>query len=373
MANTSFTEIFSTLPDPRTQRTLRHPLINIITIAICAVICGCNDFNAIEEFGKSKRDFFAKFLDLKNGIPSHDTFNDVINRLSPSAFQDSFIQWVNRISNRVEGVIAIDGKSLRRTKDKDVPNSALHLVNAWSCENQLCLGQLKVDAKTNEITVIPLLLDLLDIEGATVTIDAMGCQYSIADKIRDANANYIFALKGNKGELHDDVKLYLDTAFDSLSHKSIFCDVNGDHGRVEQRTIMIDSDVEWLRERHPSWNSIETLILIESIREISGLISTERRYYITSHKDKSAECLLNQIRSHWQVENCLHWQLDISFNEDNVRLRSGFAAENISLMNKLALNLLKHEKSVKKGIHTKRLKAGWDDNYLIKVLNTTIK
>ena len=371
MKDTTISTAFSHLTEPRNSASLRHPLVNILTIAICAIICGCDDFNSMEEYGKSKIKWFRKFLDLKHGIPSHDTFNDVLNRLNPTEFNTAFTKWVTELSKHKEVVIALDGKVMRRTLDKVSGMSATHLVSAWSVENNFCLGQIKVADKSNEITAIPILLELLDIKDATITTDAMGCQYKIGDQIIENEANYVLGLKGNQGEFFDDVKLYLDEQlklkFNQVAH-SVHHSLNGDHGRIENRDVWVTTNVDWLRKNHPRWKSLKSIAVICSTREVNGVRSYEQRYYISSHGDKDAKFIANAIRTHWHVENKLHWQLDVSFNEDQNRLRSGFAAEKISLINKIALNLLKNEKSVKVGIKNKRLKAGWDNTYMMKVL-----
>ena len=240
MTETTISKAFGELTDPRINRNLRHPLINIITISICAIICGYDDFCAIEEYGHSKSKWFGGFLDLKHGIPSHDTFSDVLNRLKPKEFAQAFTQWVSQLGNLKDDIVSIDGKCMRRTLDKASGASAIHLVSAWSAKNNLCFGQIKVDEKSNEITAIPLLLDLLDIKGATITMDAMGCQFAIADKIVDLQADYVLALKGNQGEFHDDIKLFLKThltsQFEGLTH-TVSKNTTGDHGRIEQRNI----------------------------------------------------------------------------------------------------------------------------------------
>lgn len=371
MDPTTISKVFDSLTDPRVDRTKRHPLINILTISICAIIAGCDDFQSISEYGKSKRTWFEQFLDLPHGIPCRDTFNDVLNRLNPNEFAEAFTQWVCSLGDLKDDVVALDGKVMRGTLDKANGNPAIHLVSAWSVKNNMCFGQIKVSDKSNEITAIPKLLKLLDIEGATVTTDAMGTQYKIGEQIVEEKANYLLALKGNQGEFHDDIKLFLDTHiqddFTKIEH-DVFSSVSGDHGRVETRKVWLTSDVDWLIARHPRWKSIRGLALIESTREMNGNETYERRLYITSHSDKSAEFIAHAIRSHWHVENKLHWQLDVSFNEDYNRLRSGHAAENFSLINKIALNLLKNEKSIRLGVKNKRLKAGWDDDYMMKVL-----
>ena len=371
MKETTISRAFGEITDPRINRRLRHPLVNILTISICAIICGCDDFHSIEEYGKSKISWFESFLDLENGIPSHDTFNDVMNRLKPNEFSHAFTRWVSQLGDLRDDIVSIDGKTMRRTLDKASGASAIHLVSAWSAKNNLCFGQIKVNEKSNEITAIPLLIDLLDIKGATITMDAMGCQYAIADKIVDLQADYVLALKGNQGEFHNDIKLFLETnlidEFKNTPH-TVSHSVTSDHGRIEQRNVWLTSDVQWLIERHPKWKSIKSIAIVDSIRDLKGKVSREQRLYITSHGTKSADFIANSIRSHWLVENKLHWQLDVSFNEDQNRLRSGYAAENFSIMNKIALNLLKNEKSVKVGVKTKRLKAGWDEAYMMKVL-----
>lgn len=354
------------------DRSKRHPLVNIITISLCAIISGCDDFCSIEEYGHAKQAWFEEFLDMPYGIPSHDTFNDVLNRLNPNEFGKAFTHWVSQLVSLNKDIVAIDGKVLRGTLDKASQCPALHLVNAWSVENNICLGQIKVSDKSNEITAIPQLLALLDIQGATITTDAMGCQFKIANQIVNAKADYVLALKGSQGECFDDVQFFLDTQikakFKNTPH-SYFKSVNGGHGRIEQRQVWVSTDVAWLHERHPRWKSIQSIAVVNSLREQGGRTSEEKRYFISSHKDKDAEFIAYAIRSHWHVENKLHWQLDISFNEDSLRLRSGHGAENIALINKLALNLLKNEKSTKVGVKNKRLKAGWDNDYMMKVLN----
>ena len=372
MKETTISQTFGHLTDPRMNRTKRHSLVNILTISLCAIISGCDDFCTIEEYGKAKQTWFEEFLDMPHGIPSHDTFNDVLNRLNPNAFAQAFTDWVNQLVNLNKDIVAIDGKVLRGTLSKASKCLALHLVNAWSVGNNVCLGQIKVSDKSNEITAIPKLLRLLDIEGATITTDAMGCQYKIANQIVEAKGDYVLALKGRQGACFDDVQFFLNTqlekGFANAPHH-YFESIDGDHGRIEQRQVWVNTDVAWLHARHPRWSSIKSIAVINSIREQDGHTSEERRYFISSHGDKDAEFIAHAIRSHWHVENKLHWQLDISFNEDSLRLRSGHAAQNIALMNKLALNLLKNEKSTKVGVKSKRLKAGWDNGYMMKVLS----
>ena len=370
MVTTTLSEIFKDFKDPRMTRAQRHPLINIITIAICSVICGADNFVTMAEFGRSKKNWFETFLDMQNGVPSHDTFNDVINRLDQSAFVKYFTQWIKQLATKDENVIALDGKVLRRTLGKINDSKAVWLVNAWSVANNMCFGQIQVDDKSNEITAIPKLLELLDIKGATITIDAMGCQTDIGEKIVEKGGHFLLALKGNQGEFHQDVSLYLNALIDNPSHQAFdyHQSVNGDHGRIETRKVWLVTELDWLLQRHPRWATVKGIAVVESKRMIGDDCSVERRYYITSHFDKDAQFISDGIRDHWHVENKLHWQLDVSFNEDQCRLRSGNAAANFSFLNKIALNLLKNEKTAKIGVKSKRLKAGWDEKYLMKVL-----
>ncbi len=370
MATTTLSEIFKEFKDPRMARAQRHPLINMITMAICSVICGADNFVTMAEFGRSKKKWFETFLGMPNGVPSHDTFNDVINRLDESAFVKCLTQWIKQLAVKDENIIALDGKVLRRTLGKINDSKAVWLVNAWSVANNMCFGQVQVDDKSNEITAIPKLLEMLDIKGATITIDAMGCQTEIGEKVIEQGGHFLLALKGNQGEFHQDVSLYLDALIDNPSNQTLdyFESVNGDHGRIETRKIWLTTGIDWLLQRHPRWNNVKGIVVAGSILMIGSEHSVERRYYITSHFDKDAEFIGSGIRDHWYVENKLHWQLDVSFNEEQCRLRSGNAAANFSFLNKMALNLLKNEKTAKMGIKSKRLKAGWDEKYMMKVL-----
>ena len=376
MTITSITKAFNSLKDPRKIQTPPHSLLNIITISICGVICGADNFVTIAQFGQSKQKWFESFLDMPNGIPSHDTFNDVMNRLNPTDFAECFTQWISGLAGAKDDIIALDGKVMRGTLDKINGGKATWLVNAWSVANNLCFGQQEVETKSNEITAIPKLLAILDIEGATVTTDAMGTQTKIADLIVRKKGHYVMGLKGNQGNLNDDITLFLDDLMDNkvtayTCEKHV--DVHGDHGRIETRTTLFTTDIQWLKERHPKWKTINGVAVVETEKQEGGKVTTDRRYFITSHRHKSAEAIGKIIRNHWHVENKLHWQLDVSFDEDSCRLRSGHAAANFSLLNKIALNLLKNEKSVKIGVKSKRLKAGWDEGYMMKVLTVGLK
>jgi predicted transposase YbfD/YdcC len=363
-------EHFSGLSDPR-RYNKRHRLIDIIVIAICAVICAADDWSAVEEYGKAKQAWFEEFLALPHGIPSHDTFRRVFAALDAEQFQAHFMAWIRDVYQVTEGqVVPIDGKMLRRSHDRSNGKDAIHMVSAWSVENNLVLGQVKVDAKSNEITTIPQLLDLLDLSGCIVTIDAIGCQKGITRKITDKDAEYVLALKSNQGGLYDDVQELFryaqETAFvDCDCHKT----VDKGHGRIEIRecwTISSPEYMAYLRDRS-SWINLRSIVMVKRERRLQDKVETEIKYYISSLL-RDAESVLKTIRSHWGIENGLHWVLDIAFREDECRLRKGNGAQNFGLLRHIALNLLKQESTCKRGIKTKRLKAGWDMDYLRKVL-----
>jgi predicted transposase YbfD/YdcC len=362
---------FGQIPDPLLDRTKRHSLKDIIVIAICAVICGADGWVAVEEFGKSKIDWFRRFLDLPNRIPSHDTFGRVFSLLDSEQFMGCFASWISNVARLTSGeVVAVDGKTLRRSFDTASSKSAIHMVSAWACENGLVLGQVTTDQKSNEITAIPKLLDGLELSGCIVTIDAMGCQKKIAKKIVDKDCDYLFGLKGNQGALNDDVREFFRYAeeeqFEGIPHDYVET-VDGEHGRIETRRIWCTSDTDWFEEKH-LWKGLSSFGMVESERLVGDKTSVERRYFISSLAGDDAEQFGRAVRQHWQIENKLHWTLDISFREDDCRVRSGHAAENIAVLRHIALNLLKKEKSTKLGVQNKRLKAGWDDDFRLKVL-----
>lgn len=366
---------FGALEDPRVERTKLHQLLGIITIAICAVICGADDWVEIELFGNSKRAFFAQFLELPNGIPSHDTFNRVFARLNPQQFQECFLEWVQDLvrasGGQVRGVVSIDGKRLCGSRDAATGRGPIQMVSAWAQSNHMVLGQVKVDDKSNEITAIPILLKLLDIEGCIVTIDAMGCQTEIAGAITDADADYVLSLKGNHSTMHQDVITTfnegMDTQFKEISHQT-YQTVEKGHGRIETRRYFLVDDPFYVRylQSYEKWPNLRSIGMIEAEREVDGVVSKERRYYLCSLL--SVKAFAHAARGHWGIENGLHWVLDVAFREDHNRTRTDHSAHNFAILRHIALNLLKQEKTTKVGVKAKRLKCGWDHDYLLKVL-----
>jgi len=366
---------FSELKDPRMNRTRQHHLTDILTIAICAFICGANGWTQVEEFGRAKFTWFRTFLRLPNGIPSHDTFGRVFAKLDPTAFEACFRRWMEALAEKTNGrLIAVDGKTLRHSFDHANEKAAIHMVSAWSEANHLVLGQVATEEKSNEITAIPKLLKLLDIQDAVISIDAMGCQKAIAGQIIDQQGDYLLALKANQGGLHEEVELLFDQCIRDDCQGVAYATaqtVNGGHGRVEERRVWTTWEVDWFVEREV-WKGLRCFVCVESKRTINGETSIERRYYICSLDGKDPNHILSLTRGHWGVENRLHWSLDVQFREDESRIRQGHASENYSRLNRIALNLLKQQTSHKVGIQTKRLRAGWDHDYLLKVLTAEI-
>jgi len=366
-ANASIIEHFSSVPDPRLNRRKRHQLGDIFFITLCAVICGANDWVAIAAFGKAKKSWFDELLELENGIPSHDTFGNVFAAIDTQKFSQCFSRWVADLTELSdENIIAIDGKCLRRSMDKASNKAAIYMVSAWATDNQLVLGQQKVDEKSNEITAIPKLLLQLDISGSVITMDAMGCQTAVVDQIIEQNADYMLSLKGNQGNLHKDVKLFFETesTCPEIGHESY--DVG--HGRTEKRTIRASSDIDWLKEQHSKWTALKSIVAVTSQREYKEKITEETRYFISSLDATNPKYLGHVVRAHWGIENNLHWVLDYAFDEDSQRTRMGNSAANMAIIRHLSLNLLKSEKTAKIGVKNKRLKAGWSEEYLLKVL-----
>ena len=369
----SIVKHFKSLQDPRGKAGKRHALSAMLTVGICAVICGAQGWTDVEEFGVSRLGWFKTFLDLPHGIPSHDTFGRVLAVLKPKAFERCFMRWVKSLVQASGGrLIAVDGKTLRRSFDQAAGKAAIHMVSAFASANHLVFGQIKAAAKSNEITAIPKLLKLLDIQGAVVTIDAMGCQRAIAQQIITQEGDYVLALKENQGTLYAKTKILLDEAI-AQNFKGISGDCHKEtckgHGRIEVRTCWSTGEVHWLKDIG-HWPGLKSVLAVERRRSIEGKVTLERRYFISSLHGEDATRLAEAVRGHWGVENPLHWVLDVNFNEDQSRVRKGHAAENLSRLRRIALNMLQRENSGKRSIRLKRLKAGSDHDYLLTILQT---
>lgn len=352
------------IKDPR-RHNIRHLLHDLLLIALCAIISGADSWTQVAEYGRSKQDWFAQFLSLPNGIPSHDTFGRVFAMLDPKGFEEFFSRWAKDLAESIKTkAICIDGKTLRGSHDKASDKAAIHMVSAWAADVGLVLGQLKTDAKSNEIIAIPELIKSLALKDAVVTIDAMGCQKKIVRTIIDQNADYVIQVKGNQKDLHENIALF----FQDPVNATLDCveTIDGDHGRIETRRYVTTGDIDWLQAKH-LWAGIETIAMVTRERDINGTVSREKSYFISSLKS-DAETVSKAVRAHWGIENSLHWCLDISFHEDHCRVRKNHAPQNMAILRHMALNLLKREKSLKGGIQTKRLKAAWDHSYLLKIL-----
>jgi len=361
------------------DRTKAHDLIDILVIAVCALLCAAEGFNDMEDFGKAKQDWFKTFLNLRNGIPSHDTFNRVFAALDPKQFLNCFLKWTQSLRQTVaQEIVALDGKALRRALNQK--QSPKYVVSAWAASNHLVLGQLKVDDQSNEITAVPQLLRVLELSGCIVTLDAMGCQKKIAREIIEADADYVLALKGNQETVHAEVKSFLEATLDEKKaprpqgasvRKAVATlqemeTVEKDHGRIETRRYYQSDELDWFADRL-KWEGLRTVGMVESIREVGDKTTVERRYFLSSLK-LDVETFARAVRGHWGVENQLHWVMDVCFREDQSRARTGYAAENLATLRRLALNLLKREKTRKRGIRGKQLNASWNHAYLLKLL-----
>ncbi|QQE64471.1 ISAs1 family transposase [Leptolyngbya sp. BL0902] len=365
---------FESLEDPRTPYLIEHRLLDIIGLTICAVVCGAESWVEVEAYGQSKAAWLKTFLALPSGIPSHDTISRLFAQLDPDQLQGCFLSWVKSVSALSEGsVVAIDGKTVRQSYDRGRGKGAIHMVSAWAAENRLVLGQVAVDEKSNEITAIPALLKVLALRGCIVTLDAMGTQKAIAQQIIEQEGDYILSLKGNQPGLYEDVQQIFDHArqqgFKAMPHEA-YETIEKGHGRIEIRRHWLLGEVEHLVDAD-QWLGLKRVGLIESERRLPGQAPTiTQRYYLTS-LDGGVERFAQATRSHWGIENSLHWCLDVAFHEDDCRIRTGYAPQNMVVLRHLALNLLTQESSAKVGKKAKRLKAGWDNDYLFKVLTLT--
>jgi predicted transposase YbfD/YdcC len=379
LAEKSLVEHFGVMPDPRIDRRKEHELVDILVIAVCTLLCAGETFNDMEEFGKAKYEWFKTFLKLTNGIPSHDTFNRVFAMLDPKEFLDCFLRWTQSLRKVVhQEIVALDGKALRRALNQG--QKMKYVVSAWAESNGLVLGQLKVADKSNEITAVPELLRVLELSGCIVTIDAMGCQKKIAKEIIEADADYVLALKGNQETVHEEVKSFLDaTLLEQQTPRLIGTKlspaaatlasletVEKDHGRLEIRRYYQSDKLDWFADK-AKWEGLKSVGMVESIREIGSQKTIERRYYLAS-LPLDINTFARAVRSHWGVENKVHWVMDVCFREDQSRARAGYAAENLATLRRLALNLLKREKTKKRGIRGKQLNASWDHAYLLRLL-----
>ncbi len=364
-------DYFANLEDPRIERTKDHKLIDIVVIAICAVIAGANTWVGIETYGNSKYQWLKKFLELPNKIPSHDTFARVFSRINPEQFQECFLNWIKSIQKITGGeIVAIDGKKIRHSYDKGKGQAAIHMVSAWAGSQHLVLGQRKVDKKSNEITAIPELIKVLELAGCIVTIDAMGCQKSIVKLIAHQDADYVITDKKNQGNLYKIIEeLFQEAIRNNLDGllSSSYQTKEFSHGREEIRNYLMLSNITERVDPTHKWEKLQSIGMVESVRTQDGKTTVETRYYISSLPN-DAQKLGHAIRSHWGIENQLHWVLDVAFNEDKCRIRKDNAPQNFAVLRHLAMNLLKREKTAKVGFENKRLRAGWDNDYLEKVL-----
>jgi len=363
-----FLDIFGRLDDPRIERKKLHPMPEILLLTLCAVICGAESWDDIEVFGKAKLLFLRQYLPYESGIPSDDTLRRFFRAIDTTQFQRLFVEWIRAWLNpEVAGkVVAIDGKTLRGSHDGG--QSPIHLVSAFASEAGIVLGQVKTSEKSNEITAIPELLDWLDVRGAIVTIDAMGCQKAIAEKITDKGGDYLFALKGNQSRLHEDVRLHFEQpASASLARMTSAETIDKGHGRIEVRHCRLSTDIDWLRERHPEWKNLSSIVAIDSERLIGDTTTQETRYFISS-SPASAARMLAAVRLHWGVENQLHWVLDMSFGEDQSRIRQDNAPTNVAIIRHAALNMIRQIPKKRMSVKRMRKAAGWDDLLLTEIL-----
>jgi len=368
-ANSNIERYFGRLSDPRSGQNVQHKLLDIISIAICGILCGADNWVDVEMFGQAKFEWLSSFLELEHGIPSHDTFGRVFRALNAAEFEASFAQWTQALCELSAGsILSVDGKQMRRSKDGSLGQDGIYMVSVWAAQNNLVLAQDKVEDHTNEITVIPKLLKLLDISDSTVTIDGIGCQTEIVETIVAQGADYVIAVKANQGTLFEDVQAAFGPAtreFAPAYHKT----VEKDHGRIEIRECWVcqGRDVLDFIADYKIWQGLRCLVKVVTQRRLSDKVEHDTRYFISSLPADPVH-LLSVVRSHWSIENQLHWVLDIAFRQDENRVRKDNAPNNLAILQHIALNLLKQEQSLKVGVKAKRLRAGWDTPYLLKVL-----
>lgn len=376
---TPIQDYFMVIQDPRIERKKLYPLINVIVITLLAVMSLAEGWEDIERYGKAKKKWLSKFLDLKNGIPKHDVYRRVINRIKPDEIEKCFMNWVRAVKGKIEReIIAVDGKSVRGSFNAKTGGKALHLVSAWATENKMVFGQVKTEDHSNEITAIPTLLEKLALEGCVVTIDAMGCQYEIANQIVKAKADYVFSLKGNQETLYEDVREYfseLDFTKPKENSKYIKYETvsthDEKHGRIEDRDYAISGDVVWLRKRHNNWGTIKSIGMVEATREIKGEVKTERRVFISSLSIEDYELFAKSIRAHWGIENTLHYVLDVAFMEDRCRIKSEKGPENMAIFRKIAYTIARADTESKSSMRGRIREMGWDNDYMEKMLFTS--
>lgn len=354
-----FAACFEELDDPRSGNAALHDFHALLIIALCTVLCGGQGAVDMALFARAKEPFLREFLDLKNGPPSHDTFSRLFRLLDPEKFGAAFQRFMAAFSQQCQGVVAIDGKVLRRSHDRAKGKSALHMVSAWGCEQRMVLGQIATDDKSNEITAVPKLLEMLSLKGTIVTTDALNCQRAIAQQIIDQGGDYALALKGNQGTLHADVSLFLDDP--AGTGTTTAQTVDGDHGRIETRTGTVSTDISWLKEQH-EWPGLAAIGKVERSRETTDKTTQDTAYYLLSTA-LSSERFLEVVRSHWGVENRLHWRMDVVMNEDQQRNRSDHGPNNLAVLRHMALNVMQKDPT-KGSLRGKRKRASWDENYL---------
>lgn len=370
MTPPGFLHYFSSLEDRRVNRRRLHAFEDIISIAILSVICGAEGWEDMQEFGLAKQSWLSRFLALPNGIPSADTFRRVFEMIRPAEFEACFRRWTQELAERVEGVISIDGKQVRGSQNRRNGFSALQVVSAWSQQAQLTLAQCAVDAESNEITAIPRLLALLDLDGTLVTIDAIGTQQEIAQQICERGGAYLLSLKGNQSSMHQQVVEFFADAHERQYRGAIYeshRDLSYGHDRIEERFCCVSDDVSWLSQQYKGWSSIKQIAVVHTRVEQGSQVCEQRRYYLSSRVLGAAACL-SAVRGHWQIENSVHWVLDVSFREESCRIRSRHGAENMSLLRRLGMNLLRSQSDHKRGIKARMKRAGWDHDYLAHIL-----